>query len=448
MPEQKKFQYLRVVNKPNKIIQSSQSMTTIQQKMFFNALSQVKYKILSRENENREEDIQKIADTTYVVPIDEVFADFEKQKYSKTGGDLLNHIDSNMKAIVKQTISVKNVEKDTLSVYNIIRYAEWQTGKNNIEVKFSLDVIPILVDMVKEGYTKLSLENIVPLKNPHSIRIYEEIMLFVNLNKNKRHIDVKEYIISYADLRFLLGMDTSKEYKLFADFRRFVLHPVQKEIFLNTDLSFEIEEIRERNKVKYLRFYDITIKNEQIEMAFDEGENSGEILETKPAKFTEEQLEKLDKYLAEVFSADEIKEKYDFDYIEFYYDKARDLERTGSVRHFPSFFYKLLSEDKYNFAELKSKEQKKKEKEIAKQKAEKAQKIKTAQEEKSKREQEKAEAEKFEKIFDALSEEVREIYLQEVYAKNLLYKDFDKDNFSKFTKWAVGKLAEQDGITL
>jgi len=456
MEKNKIFQYSKVVNKPNKIIQSSQNMTTIQQKMFFSALAQIKYKITN----NRKDDIQEIADTTYIIPIDEVLADFEKQKYSPKGGDLVSHIDNNIKALVKQTISVKNVDKNTLSVYNIIRYAEWQDGKNSIEVKFSTDVIPILVDMVKEGYTRLSLENIIPLRNVHSIRVYEEIMRFINLNKNTKRIKVKEYIISYQDLRFLLGMDGSKEYKLFADFRRFVLYPIRREILLYTNLSFDIEEIRERNKVKYLKFFDITIKGEQLELPLFESENNNvqneqtediqkpvdtKINEEKGIQmFTEEQNEKLDKYLEGVFSADEIKSKHSFDYIEFYYKKAKELDDKGFVKNFPNFLYDLLNNDKQKYYELREKKIKQEEKKIAKEKAEKEMKKQKEQEEKEKKEKEIANQKRWTAMFDSLDEEKKKTYLEKLYAMNDFYKSFDKTDISDFTKWQIGKMIDDE----
>jgi restriction endonuclease len=154
--EESNFQYSRNVNKPNKIIQAGQTMSTVQQKMFFSALSQIKYEILNNKRNTTEENIKEIANTIYIIPIEEVFADFEKQNYTGSqGSDLFTHVDNNMKELVRQTISVKNTEKNTLGVYNIIRYAEWQPGNKSIEVKFSPDVIPILINMVEEGYTRL-----------------------------------------------------------------------------------------------------------------------------------------------------------------------------------------------------------------------------------------------------------------------------------------------------
>jgi len=458
-----KFQYSRVVNKPNKIIQASQNMTTIQQKMFFSALSQVKYKILN----SRESDIQNIADTTYVIPIEEVLADFEKQNYhGGKGSDLFNHIDNSMKELVRQVISVRNIERDTHSVYNIIRYAEWQTGNKNIEVKFSLDVIPILIDMVKEGYTRLSLENIFPLKNVHSIRIYEEIMRFVTLNRNKKHINVKEYVISYQDLRFLLGMNTSREYKLFTDFKRFVLYPVQREILLYTNLYFDIEEIREKNKVKYLRFFNITVKNEQLELPlFDENsiknivkveqietikpaeeKETQEIVDKQPEikegqKFTDEQLEKLDVYLKDVFSHKEIKEKYDFDYIEFYYNKVKEIEAKGIAKNFAGLLYDMLITDKFNFKEFKTREEIKRKKEIAEKKVREEKNLQEKEKAAKKKQAEEQEIKRLESVFDSIPDEIREKLLEKVYAENPFYKTDDGKIWNP-AKWAVVKIYE------
>jgi plasmid replication initiation protein len=313
----------------------------------------------------------------------------------------------------------------------------------------------------------LSLENISPLKNVNSIRIYEEIMRFVNLNKNKKHINVKEYIVSYLDLRFLLGMNNSKEYRLFADFRRFVLVPIQKEILLYTNLHFEIEEIKEKNKVKYLRFFDIKIKNEQLELPlFDRNneikesedeniqfvevkkrekrlkftEEQTEVKET--SKFTTEQLEKLEIYLKDVFSHKEIKSKYDFDYIEFYYNKVKEISDRGIAKNFAGLLYDMLITDKFNFRELKIKAEIKRNKEIAKKKIEEEREQDAKEKLEIKKNMEEQEYKRLESVFDTLPYETQKELLEKIYKETPFYKTNDGKIWNP-VKWAVAKMYEK-----
>jgi hypothetical protein len=85
-------------------------------------------------------------------------------------------------------------------------------------------------------------------------------------------------------------------------------------------------------------------------------------------KFTDEQFEILDKYLDGIFSADEVKSKYEFDYIQFYYKKAKDLDEKGTIKDFAGFLYTSLIEDKYDFYQSKEKKRQQEERKIAKEK--------------------------------------------------------------------------------
>jgi len=158
------------------------------------------------------------------------------------------------------------------------------------------------------------------------------------------------------------------------------------------------------------------------------------------SNFTAEEEKKLEKYLEGIFSAEEIKSKYEFDYIEFYYQHAVKKNDSGFVKDFAAFFYKLLQNDKLKFYELKEKKKQQEEEKIAKEKLERERKRKREQEEKEAKEREKEKEKRVIKVFDDLNDENKKIYLEKLYSAFDFYRDFDKENISDPTKYAIGKM--------
>jgi hypothetical protein len=285
----------------------------------------------------------------------------------------------------------------------------------------------------------------------------------------------------------MLGLDRNKEYKKYDDFRKRVLLPIQKEIKEKAGILFEFEEIRKGKSVYQIRFYNIKedlnfiqegrqlplfpeLENKSVistpqeekflklvlgdteniveqkyasEQKISEPVNKENIVLDRP-KFTEEQLDKLDKYLKDIFSADEIKEKYDFDYIEFYYNKAKIMDEKDMVRHFPSFLYEFLKKDKYKFYESKEKKRREKEKEEAQKKAQQEAQKKAEQEAKIKKAQQEAKYRELENIFDSLSDDKKKTYLEKVYAENSFYATIDSDGIKNPTKWKVAEMVKEE----
>ncbi|MCL1947999.1 MAG: RepB family plasmid replication initiator protein, partial [Chitinivibrionia bacterium] len=329
--------------------------------------------------------------------------------------------------------------------------------------------------------------NVMKLRSGYSMRIYEILMHIKNLNIYKNG-----YTLSIRDLYFLLGIDKNIQYKLYGDFKELLLR-CRKEIREKTGLSFDFEEIKDGKKVDAIKFINVredinfnklikqislfdnteisekeiilssnpketflldVLENPQSYIATETTETNtddsllylpitdAEIITSIKNKFTEEQLEKLDKYLEGIFSADEIKERYEFDYIEFYYNKAKEKDNRETLKNFAGFLYKSLTKDKYKYYELKEKEQEKKEKEETQRKAREIAKKKAEQEAKIKKEAEEKKYRRLEKVFDEMPDDIREKLLQELYEKNSLYKS-DNDEVRKVTKWAVAEMFEK-----
>lgn len=121
--------------------------------------------------------------------------------------------------------------------------AEYFVDEGYVELEFSPKLKPYLL-MLKERFTKFSLEQMVSFTSQYSGRIYELLKQYEKIGERKFAIE---------DLKVSLGIELG-EYKLYADFKRKVIAKAKKEINLNSDLQIEFEEIKTGRKVTSLKF--------------------------------------------------------------------------------------------------------------------------------------------------------------------------------------------------
>jgi hypothetical protein len=102
---------------------------------------------------------------------------------------------------------------------------------------------------IKEKFLKYRLENILNLRSGYSIRMYEILKDWLELNS--RYGNKAEKIVSLAELREILEIPRS--YKFF-DIKRQILEKAKTELEKHTDILFEYEEIKSGRKVTHLKF--------------------------------------------------------------------------------------------------------------------------------------------------------------------------------------------------
>ena len=118
------------------------------------------------------------------------------------------------------------------------------------QVSFLIDkrLKPFLLE-VKEKFLKYRLENILPLRSSYSIRLYEILKDWLELNK--RYGNQAEKIIKVDELREMLEVPKSYRYN---DIKRQILNKTQQELKKHTDIEFEFEEIKTGRKVTHIKF--------------------------------------------------------------------------------------------------------------------------------------------------------------------------------------------------
>jgi len=322
----------KVINKPNAIIQAGQTLSATQSKILFSMLGRFKYLA-------GDEDRLKLASVVYTIPVSEVVPKFTDSRGGKTDKLIQNQTER----LMEQFLTIKN--GDTTERFNLVSYSKVVKNGANIHAKFNLEVVDILRDMMKKGYTPIGFESINSLKGQYSIRVYEI------LRKAQRDFSVAKqgfYQIPLSEFRFLLGIP-DKKYPRWQDFKKRVLVPSIEEIFEKTDLRFVFTPERSGRSISSLVFSDI-ITAEQTRLT------SAEIDTEAPEQITLNLGTMESNPLLEGLQPNSRKEfetNHSLEYIEHYYKKAKAIESKGRLKStFENCLYAFLKNDKDDFYNL------------------------------------------------------------------------------------------------
>jgi len=121
--------------------------------------------------------------------------------------------------------------------------AEYFIEDGYVELCFDPKLKPYLL-MLKERFTKLSLNQMVSFNSQYSGRIYELLKQYEKIGKRTFKLD---------ELRVLLGIGFD-EYKQYGLLKQRILNKAKEEINSNSDLKIDFEEIKKGRKVESIRF--------------------------------------------------------------------------------------------------------------------------------------------------------------------------------------------------
>lgn len=153
-----------------------------------------------------------------------------------------------VRGLRKKEIIINTKERELIVGW--LSSIDYLKDEGTIELEFSEKLIPYLLQL-KERFTRYEIENILYLKNKHSIRIYELMKQYEKIGK--REFELEQF-------KYLLMID--KQYKRVYDLERFVLEVAQKEINEFTDLNITYEKLKKGKKVTGLLF-EIESKNKE-----------------------------------------------------------------------------------------------------------------------------------------------------------------------------------------
>jgi plasmid replication initiation protein len=170
-------------------------------------------------------------------------------------GDSYAFLREAAKTLMKNSVQVNYTEENGVQrvrelhlIKNIDYLKEGQTGLRNVENHEYIDVTveeemrPFLLNLQK-SFTAYDLRNVVKL-SVYSVRLYELL---------KQYESIGMRLLQIEEMKRMLMVE--EQYKLTADFYRWVIKPSENEINKHTDLHiYSVEKLKEGKKIVALRF--------------------------------------------------------------------------------------------------------------------------------------------------------------------------------------------------
>ena len=165
------------------------------------------------------------------------------------GREVYDIITSVPKQLYNLSIKIPYVSEEGFQRYGemriITRYTkpeDREPGNAYIEFKFNDDLKPHLLEL-KRRFAKYDLHNIVGLQSTHSIRMFEILKSYEYQGEVKLEVEYLKTVLELGD-----------KYKLYADFRRYVIDKAREDLEKYCDISFDYREIKKSRKVDELHF--------------------------------------------------------------------------------------------------------------------------------------------------------------------------------------------------
>lgn len=239
------------VIKSNTLIRKTRySLTTTQQKIIIYITAQIK---------PQDKEFQK-----YEFSIKELCNIFGIKEH----GENYNHFKKSIKELADVSFWLETEKKDILCRW----IDKVEINKEDLTVSIQFDDIlkPYLLELQK-SFTEYEISNVLVMKSPYSIRLYEILKSYAGLNR---------FTISVERIKKLLQYESNTEYKYF---KRDVLQKAIDEINRFTDLKIELEQIKNGRKVFELVFH-ISIKK-STDFYKSQAERFNKLLNTEETKY-------------------------------------------------------------------------------------------------------------------------------------------------------------------
>ena len=180
----------------------------------------------------------------YKIPAHEI-----KQVLDLDSGDFYKQLKDVASKLDKRRVFIEDVKAKNWQILHFVSTVRYQDGY--LYIQLHQELAPFLLKLYKD-YTAYELKNVLMLTSSHAITIYEWLKKWVKIGKKE---------ISVFELQEKLGVHENKSYTDYGQFKRRVLEPSIKEINEKSDLTFNYETKKERQKIISLIFH-IQLKNQ------------------------------------------------------------------------------------------------------------------------------------------------------------------------------------------
>ena len=162
--------------------------------------------------------------------------------------DLYWAVKEALKELLEKPLTIQ--EEDGFMVCNWVSGGRYIESVGEIRFMIYPKLRPYLLE-AQTKFLKYKLENILPLKSGYSIRLYEILKDWYELNK--RYGNKAEKIVKVDELREILEIPKSYLYGGSSGIKQRILEKAQKELAEHTDIIFDYEEIKTGRKVTHLK---------------------------------------------------------------------------------------------------------------------------------------------------------------------------------------------------
>ena len=178
-------------------------------------------------------------DSKELVSIEFKIYDFCKTCGIEYNGRSYNDLKKSLKTLSDKSVFIKTHEGDVLLRW--VSDLVVNQKNNSITIEFSKRMHPYILEL-KERYTQYDLIYILAMRSKYSVRLYELLKSYENLNQ--------DLIFTLEFLNDRVG----STYSTWQDINRRVLDPAIKEINALSDIGVDYEIIKEGRKITSLKF--------------------------------------------------------------------------------------------------------------------------------------------------------------------------------------------------
>lgn len=182
---------------------------------------------------------------------------FAKQFPSIGRDNVYQQLKEAMDALYERNVTIHDI--DPVSGNTVIKKTRWISegayldGTDNVQVIFTPEVIKYITRLEVE-FTSYQLEKVGKMTSAYAVRIYELL---------SQHRDIGHRILNLAWLRETLGVG-AREYKLTADFKKWVIEITVDQINKHSDLTVSYKPVKTGRAITDFAFK-IKIKDAQAE---------------------------------------------------------------------------------------------------------------------------------------------------------------------------------------
>lgn len=248
---------IQIIKKDNRLIEAKYKLSIHQQRVLYTLLDII---------HTTDEDFKH-----YKINIADIADKFDLEK----GKDLYSQMQEAVSDLVTKKITFNDGEDTVVMAW--LSYARYRKGQGNVEISFHKDLKPYLLQL-KSHFTQYQLSAVTQFKSSYSVRFYELLKMNEYLGKGGQFY--REFTIQ--ELRDYMQIEKG-DYKLFADFRRYVIEASLKEITNFSDLKIvqvdylktgrAVSDVRITAEPKNQMMLDIREEQMELELANEEAKN-------------------------------------------------------------------------------------------------------------------------------------------------------------------------------